>query len=177
MLRWYQPPGAVRGPDPNPQSAVAAPMTPPAAIYTPSSTNLIAAPHSMTSVGLLPMTQGLGVPSTDPLPLDLDFPMGPRHFEPNEPSYLFPISPDSVFAPDAAARLYENDTQNLLFSPFPTLDQFTSTFIPPSNVGILPMAECFTSSLPSTSQKRAHLPAPAHGGRSKRRKLNKHLVE
>jgi hypothetical protein len=69
VLRWSQPPGAVRGPDPTPQSAVAAPTTAPAAIHTTPSTTLGAAPHSMTSVGLLPMTQGLGVPPTDPRPL------------------------------------------------------------------------------------------------------------
>src|SRR5260221_10862895 len=69
VLRWCQPLHAACGPDPTPQSAVAAPMTVPPAIYTTLSTSPSASPQSMTSVGLLPMAQALSVPSTDSLPL------------------------------------------------------------------------------------------------------------
>jgi hypothetical protein len=151
-----------------PQHADATSTTAPAATHTTSSTTFGAHPHSDTS-GFLPMTQGLGVPPTVPLPLGLDFPMGPRNFDPSDPSnpsHFFSIPPDSFFASSAAGGLYENDAQSHPFSPFATLEATTSTYIPPANRGIFDSnhpgsdfttataaAQSFNSRLPSTGQK------------------------
>jgi hypothetical protein len=192
VLQWSQPVSAVRGPSPTPQSAAATSTTTPAATHTTSSTTLDAVTHSNTS-GFLPMTQGLGVPPTVPLPLSLDFPTGPRDFDPSDPSEFFSIPPDSFFASSAAGGLYKNDAQGLPFSPFITLGATTSMSIPPSNRGIFDpshpgsdftaataAARSFNSRLPSTSQKRGLPPVPVQDGPSKRRKLearNKYPVD
>lgn len=185
VLQWSRPLGAVHGPDPTPHSAIAAPTAARPATDRASSDLIYAAPHSMTSVGLLPTTQRLSVPPSDPLPLSfdhLDAPTGPRHFDPSDPSFIFPISSESVF--DAAANLYENDVQDLMFSPLAPLES-TSTFIPPSNMAMFnphhartdfaaatAMVQGSTSNLPRMSHKRGPAPAPAHDERGKRRKFN-----
>jgi len=140
----------------------------------------------MTSIGLLPVTQGLGIPPTDPHPLGLEIPMGPRHFEPSDlhsSSYYLPAQIDmstqlDMFAPGAAARPYANDAQS------PDLDPF----LPPPNMGDFyphravgdfttasATAQSVTSSLPS--RKRSRPPVPAHDKRGKRRKPNGNLVD
>jgi len=183
--------GAVREPGPTPQVAAATPTIVHAAIHTTSRTTSTTAPHSNTGVGFLPVTQGLGVPTTDPLPLDLGFPMGAMNFDPSHPTDLFSVPSASVFAPGAAASLYENDAQNFRFSPFATLGPTTSAYIPPSNGGLFDpyhtrtdyttataTAQTLNSSLPSAGQKRVVPPVPAQDKRIKRRKLDtgdKHL--
>jgi hypothetical protein len=136
------------------------------------------------------MTQGLGIPPTVPLPLGLDFPMGPRNFDPSNPSnpsHFFSIPPDSFFASSAAGGLYENDAQSLPFSLFATLGATTSTYIPPSNRGIFDSnhpgsdfttataaAQSFNSRLPSTGQKQVLPPVPAQDRQRKCQKLELH---
>jgi hypothetical protein len=187
VSRWSQLVSAVREPDPTPQSAAAMLMTAHTAAHTMSSTTFSAAPHSETSVRFLPTTQGLGISPTAPLPLSLDFPMGPSNFKPSDPSDLFSIPPPGFFASGAATRLYESDAQSLPFSPFATLGSTSSTFIPPSNQGIFDpyharsdfttpaaAAQSSNSNLPSTSQKRAFPPVPAQDEGRKRQKLEMH---
>jgi hypothetical protein len=126
----------------------------------------------------------LGIPPTAPLPLGLDFPMGPSNFEPSNPSNLFFIPPPGFFASGAATRLYENDAQSLPFSLFATLGSTSSTFIPPSNQGIFDpyharsdfttptaAAQSSNSNLPSTSQKQALPLVPAQDEGRKCQKL------
>jgi hypothetical protein len=117
------------------------------------------------------MTQGSGIPPIVALPLSLDFPMGPRDFDPSDlsdlsdPSNLFAVPPASFFTSGAATRLYESDAQSLPFGLFTTLGS-TSTFIPPSNLGIFnphhagtnftmltTVAPSLNSNLPSVGQK------------------------
>jgi hypothetical protein len=148
-----------------PQSATTTSMTTQAA--TPPSITFGAAPHSNAS-GSLPMTQGSGIPPTVALPLGLDFPMGPRDFDPSDlshPSNLFAVPPASFFTSGTATRLYKSDAQSLLFGSFTTLGS-TSTFIPLSNPGIFDphhagtnftmlttAAPSLNSNLPSVGQK------------------------
>ena len=135
VLQWCQLPGPVRhGPDPTPQSTITTPMTTPAAIHTILSATLNTPPLSIPIVGLLPMMQG--VPSTNSLPLGPDFPMGPRHLNPFNTSYLYPCLPDSVWDSSGAAGFYENHAQNFPFNLPTTLGSTTTTFIPPSSMGM-----------------------------------------
>ena len=135
------------------------------------------------------MTQG--VPSTDSLPLDPDFPMDPSHLDPFDTSYLYPCLPDSVWDSSRAAGFYENHAQNFPFNPPTTLESTTTTFIPPSSMGMFnphqaranittatATARGLTSGLPSTSRKRGRSPEPVtvHGEGNKRRKFATHLV-
>jgi hypothetical protein len=153
---------------------------------TPPSITFSTAPHSSTS-GSLPMTQGSGVPPTVALPLGLDFPMGPRDFDPSnlsDPSSLFAVPPASFLASGAATRLYENNAQSLPFGLFTTLASTSSMFIPLSNPGIFDphhagtdyitfttAAPGLNSNLPSVGQKRVLPTVPAQDKPSKRWKL------
>ena len=133
VLRWRQPVDAVREPGPTTQGATAALPTLHAA--TPSTSGAVASayPHG---VGLLPTTQGLGISSSDQLPLGLDFSMDLGTFAPTNPSDPFSLPPSSFHAPGAAARLYESDAQSLPFNSLATQGSTSSTFIPPSSGGM-----------------------------------------
>jgi len=158
--------GDVHEPGPTPQITATTPTIVHAATYTTLRTTSTTAPHSNTGVGFLPMAQGLGIPTTDPLPLDLGIPMGAMNFDPSHPTDLFPGPSASVLASGTAAGLYKNDVQNFRFSPFTTLGPTTSVYIPPPNGGLFDpyhtrtddttvtaTAQTLNSSLPSMGQK------------------------
>jgi hypothetical protein len=122
--------------------------------------------------------------------------MGPRDFDPSnlsDPSNLFAVPPASFFTSGTAMRLYESDAQSLPFGSFTTLGSTSSTFIPPSNLGIFnphhagtdftmltTVAPSLNSNLPSVGQKRVLPPVPAQERQSKCQKLktlDKHLID
>lgn len=126
---WYQSMGAVREPSLSIQSAAAALPT---ALPPAHSTSRTVARAPATSVGLLPMTQGLGVISSDELQLGYDFTMGSRSFAPSDPMNSFAFPSSTSFASGPAARLYENDPQGL---PFLSSTTMGPTSIHPSSSG------------------------------------------
>jgi len=136
----------------------------------------------MTNIGLLPMTQGLDVPPTDPRPLGLEFPMGPRHFEPfdlHNPSYLLPTHLDGMYAAGSATRPSANDAQSFDFS----------TLVPPPSMGLFDPHHAgvdFTTATATArnittsnamSRKRGHPPVPSVEEQNKCRKSGQHLVD
>ena len=131
VSRWLQPMDAVREPGPTTQSAAVALPTQHAVTPITSGT-VTSAPTN--SVGLLPMSQGLGVSSSDQLPLGF-FHMDPRSFTPSDPTDVFSLPSSSFLTSGAATTLYENDAQNLAFGSSAIMGPSSSTFIPPSGNG------------------------------------------
>lgn len=146
VSRWYPPVGAVHVSGPTTQSAATLPTadavvlpTAHASTNTTSGTFASAPPHS--TVGLIPMTQGLGDSTNDLMPLDFDFAGGSRHFDPSDPF----LPPSDFLASGAAAPLYEDDAHNLPFYSSATLGSTSSAFIPPSNSGIFGLQDAGTN--------------------------------
>ena len=127
VSQWYPPVGAVRDPDPTPRSAAAAPPTTHTTTHTTSFTTIGSATHN---VGLLPMNQGLGDSPNDPLRLDLDFPMGGRHFDTTDTSDLAFLPSPGFITADAVARRYTSDAQGFPFNSSTTLAA-SSHYVPP----------------------------------------------
>jgi hypothetical protein len=202
VSRFYQPPGAIHGSDSTLQSTAPVPTAVAAAIHpmgrgssVPLNNPLLSGPsfpmgqgssvllnNPLPSGPSFPMGQGSSILLNNPLPSGPGFPVGPRHFELPESFHLFSTAPDGVFASSATPSLYEHESQNHPFSPLATLGS-TSAFIPPSDGGIFNPTNQLThfttlpSGFPSTTEKQAVLPVPAHSERPKRRKLNELLAD
>ena len=128
VSQWYPPVGAIRDPDPTPRNAAAVPPTTHAATHTTSFTTATSAPHS---VGLLPMSQGLGDSPNDPLRLDLDFPMNARNFDTTDTSALAFLPSSGFITAGAVAGCYTSDAQGFPFNPSTTLGSTSSHYVPP----------------------------------------------
>ena len=90
VLQWYPPVGNVHELGPTTQSTAMLPtwhtvVLPTWHAATPTTLGTVAStpPHS---VGLLPMTQGLGGSPNNLIHLDYDFTVGSRHFDPSNPN-------------------------------------------------------------------------------------------
>jgi len=120
------------------------------------------------------------MPTTQGFPLDLEFsmgprtfdpsdPSGPRTFDPSDPSGLYSILPDSFFAPGAVMRLDKSTAPSLPSSSF-------ATIVPPFT-DFSAAAQGFDPTLPITGRKRVVPSGPAQGPSGKRRKLEAHVVD
>jgi hypothetical protein len=202
VSRFYQPPGAICGSNSTLQSAAPVPMAAVAAIHPmgqgssiPPNNPLLSGPgfpmgqgssiplnNPLPSGPGFPMGQGSSILPNNPLPSGPGFPMGPRHFKLPDSFHLFSTAPDGVFASSATLSLYKHELQNHPFSPLATLGS-TSAFIPPSDGGIfnptnqLRHFTTFSSGFPSTTEKQAILPVPAHSKPPKCHKLNELLAD
>ena len=151
VLQWYPPVGNVHELGPTTQSTAMLPtwhtvVLPTWHAATPTTLGTVAStpPHS---IGLLPMTQGLGGSPNNLIHLDYDFAMGSRHFNPSNPS-----SPSDLFLPPSdfltsgkAVKLYRDDALSLPFYLSATMGSTPSTFIPLSNSGIFSLPEAGTN--------------------------------
>jgi hypothetical protein len=118
------------------------------------------------------MPAGIDLIPTNTPPLDVDFPMRPRHFNPSDP-YLNPTTSEPVFAPSTTAEKYQGNGQ------FGTFATFGSTAFPVihSNMDVFNphcSKQNFATSIASTSHKRHPTPLPQHDERSKRQKVDEY---
>jgi len=109
------------------------------------------------------------MPTTQGFPLDLEFSLGPRTFDPSDPSGLYSILPDSFFAPGAVMRPDKSTVPSLPSSSFAT--------ITPPFTDFSAAAQGFDPTLPMAGRKRVVPSGPAQGPSGKRRKLEAHVVD